>query len=150
MKGGDKSEKVLKVRHSRKRYFIIYAMIIILAILILILKASGKTIEPSGLKMAVIFSVAAILFIEIHRLSSYYEINPSSIIFVTGLINRKTRKFNLYSISDADSSQHVFGRIFNYGDVNVHLFEHISSIKGINNPNKFLNFLIETMGNRRR
>ncbi|MEX0932960.1 MAG: PH domain-containing protein [Candidatus Pacearchaeota archaeon] len=137
--------KVMRVRHSRKKYFFIYSMVVVLFVMLFFASISGKEISSFAFKSVIAFSIIAVLTIEIHRFSSFFEINPSSIVFSNGIINKNTRKFNLGSISDADSDQHIFGRIFNYGDVNVHLFEHINSIKGIDNPDRFLNFLIYTM-----
>ena len=146
-----KSEKVMRVRNSRKSYFPIYLMIFILVLTITIIKISGKELNKFALEAVLAFSAALIIFTEIHRLSTFYEINESSLIHSHGIFSRVTRKVDLTAISDADSKQTAWQRMLNYGDVDARLFSADSTlpIKNINNPEKFTNFLEERMNEKR-
>tara|TARA_Y100000034_G_scaffold52866_1_gene64961 strand:- start:1005 stop:1475 length:471 start_codon:yes stop_codon:yes gene_type:complete len=146
-----KSEKVMRVRNSRKSYFPIYLMIFILVLTITIIKISGKELNKFALEAVLAFSAALIIFTEIHRLSTFYEINESSLIHSHGIFSRVTRKVDLTAISDADSKQTAWQRMLNYGDVDARLFSADSTlpIKNINNPEEFTNFLEERMNEKR-
>ena len=145
------NKKVMRVRNSRKSYFPIYLMIFILVLTITIIKISGKELNKFALEAVLAFSAALIIFTEIHRLSTFYEINESSLIHSHGIFSRVTRKVDLTAISDADSKQTAWQRMLNYGDVDARLFSADSTlpIKNINNPEKFTNFLEERMNEKR-
>ena len=143
--------KILKVRGSRKGYIPIYLMILTLVIAITVAKIYGKDVNTLSIKLALIFSALGLIFTEVHRYTNFYEINSNSLIFSTGLLKSSTRRIDLLSISDADSNQTLWQRMLNYGDVNVRLFSKESSacISGINDPMKFVNFLIELIDEKR-
>ena len=146
-----KTRRVLRVRNSRKIYIPIYIMILILILTISAAKFSGKEVNTFAFKTVLIFSATAIIFTELHRLVNSYEVNSNSLVISTRLIKNSTRRLDLLSISDADSVQGPWERILNYGDVHVRLFskESTMTIKGIDNPLKFVDFLIETIDEKR-
>ncbi|MBS3070993.1 PH domain-containing protein [Candidatus Pacearchaeota archaeon] len=138
-KGFDK----LSVRNSRKIYLIVYLMILALVISIAVAKISGREIDELTLKVVGVFLILAIFFTESHRLNTYYEVNPHSIIASKGIFSRTTRRLDLVAISDANLRQNLWERMLNYGDVGVRTFSDDSAmvIKKINNPSMFVDFL---------
>ena len=149
----EKKEEVkkLKVRNSRKLYIPIYLMIIILFLTISYIKTSGKEVDDLAFKTVLIFSIGLLIFTEIHRLINSYEINAHSLVASKGILNRTIKKVDLLSISDVDSKQNIWQRILNFGNVEARLFskDSTTSIKNINDPIKFADFLEKMMGERR-
>jgi len=143
---------MMKVRNSRKAYFFIYVMIFILIITVGVIKFSGKELSKLAFEAVLVFSAMLIIFTEIHRFRNLYEINPHSLIHSKGIFVKKTKRVDLLSVSDADSKQNPWQRLFNYGDVTVNLYSGGSTVpvKNINNPEKFVDFLEEKMSKKRR
>lgn len=146
-----KSGGVMKVQNSRKVYFPIYLMIIILLGTVLLMKTSGKGIDNALLRIVIAFSAAGIIFTELHRGIYSYEINNHSLVCRRGFFIRRTKTIDLLAISDADSKQNPWQRLLDYGNVNVRLFSKDSTtlIKNINNPEQFVHFLEIKMAERR-
>ncbi|MBI2043863.1 PH domain-containing protein [Candidatus Pacearchaeota archaeon] len=146
-KGGD----VLHVRSSRKIYFPIYLMIFILVLTLGIAKITGKEVSNLTLKLAIGFIVACFVITEVHRLGSWYEVNPNALVVSKGLLSRTTRRVDLVSVSDADTRQHVWQRFLNYGDVRARLFSKESTvlIKNVNKPEEFIDFLEKNMNKKK-
>ena len=145
------SKKVMKVRTSRKAYFSVYLMILILIITVIIIKTSGRELNKLAFEAVLVFSAVLIIFIEIRRFATFYEITGSSLVHSQGIFSRKIRKVDLTSISDADSKQTAWQRMLNYGDVHARLFsaETTLSVKNINDPEKFADFLEAKMNEKR-
>ena len=152
-KEDDKNENktVMKLRTSRKTYFFVYFMIFILVTAIIVITISGKELNKFAFKAVLVFSAILIIFTEIHRFKNLYEINPHSLIHSKGILVKKTKRVDLLSVSDADSKQHPWQRLLNYGDVTVNLYSGGSTVpvKNINNPEKFVDFLEEKMSEKR-
>jgi len=144
-------KEVMKVRTSRKSYFLIYVMIFILVIAMVVIKIYGEDVNKFLFQAVLIFSGILIIFIEVHRLSIFFEVTSISLVHSKGIIAKTTRKVDLSSISDVDSKQSVWQRILGYGDVDVRMFSRDSTlkIKNINNPKKFANFLDKKMNEKR-
>lgn len=145
------SGDLLRIRGSRKIYFPLYLMIFILIVAFAYAKFSGKEVNLLALKLAVAFSSICLLFTEIHRLGSLYEINSNSLISTKGIFSKTERRVDLVSISDADSKQSLWQRILNYGNVRARLFSKESTtwIKNINNPSHFADFLEKKMNEKK-
>ena len=145
------SKKMMKVRTSRKAYFLVYDMILILIIAVIFIKTSGRELNKSAFEAVLVFSAVLIIFIEVHRFATFYEITSSSLVHSQGIFSRAIRKVDLTSISDADSKQTAWQRMLNYGDVHARLFsaETELSVKNINNPEKFVDFLEKKMNEKR-
>ncbi|MBI5803090.1 PH domain-containing protein [Candidatus Pacearchaeota archaeon] len=144
-------ENFIRVRSSRKVYFPVYLMILILVFTIGFAKFNGKEVSNLALRLVVFFSAACIAVTEIHRLANYYEINSGSLVTSKGIFSKTTRRVDLISVSDADSDQNVWQRLLNYGDVNVRLFSKESTVlvKNINNPSGFVDFLEGKMAEKK-
>jgi len=143
--------KKLKARNSRKLYLPIYLMILVLFLTASFIKMSGKEINDLVFKAIIIFSLTMIILTEIHRLEKSYEVNSHSLISSKGILNKTTRKVDLLSLSDVDSNQNLWQRILGYGNVSARMFskESATSIKNINNPVRFADFLEKMMSERR-
>ena len=135
-----KKEFLFKVRKSRKSYFLIYVMILIILGVLYYFKQQGLTIPGIALIISIIFIVLLIKFTEIHRLKDWWAITNSALIQSLGLLNKNVREVGFSSISDMDISKPFFKRFLNYGDVNVRLFLNETSIKirDISNPEQFV------------
>ncbi len=144
-------EEVMKVRNSRKAYFFVYLMVFVLLVAVIAIKILGKELNEQAFNVVIAFSVATVILIEFHRLMDYYEINSSSLTHSSGILSRKIRKVDLVSVSDADSKQTAWQRMLGYGDVNARLFSEDStiSIKNINNPVGFADFLEKKMNEKK-
>tara|TARA_Y100000310_G_C20447064_1_gene698926 strand:+ start:289 stop:765 length:477 start_codon:yes stop_codon:yes gene_type:complete len=145
------NKEAMKTRSSRKTYFLVYMMIFILITTVAIIKISGKELDQFAFKAVLVFSAALIIFTEIHRFRNFYEINHHSLIHSKGIFVKKTKRVDLLSVSDADSKQNPWQRLFDYGDVSVNLYSggNAVPVKNINNPEKFVDFLEEKMGEKR-
>lgn len=145
------SKEVIKIRNSRKVYFPVYLMIFILVLTITIIKISDKELNNLAFKGGLIFSLIILIFTEIHRFSNLYEINQNSLVHTKGIFVKKTKRVDLLSISDADSKQNPWQRLFKYGDVNINLFSGYNAVpvKTINHPKKFVDFLEEKTRKKR-
>jgi membrane protein YdbS with pleckstrin-like domain len=135
-----KRKYLLKVRRSRKTYFLLYLMIISIISLISYFYYNGYSLSPFALIVSSLFILLVIKFTELHRFKEWWAITPSSIIQGTGIFNKNVRDINFSSISDLDLDQSFFKRILNYGNVNVRLFLNETSIKiiDINKPEEFI------------
>ena len=141
----------LRVRSSRKIYFPVYLMILILVVILGFAKFTGKEINILTLKLAVAFSVICIIFTEIHRLGNSYKITSDSLVSTKGIFSKIERRVDLVSISDADSKQKVWQRMLNYGDVRARLFSKESTvlIKNIDDPSHFADILEKRMNEKK-
>jgi len=135
-----KRKYLLKVRRSRKTYFLLYLMVISIMGLIWYLYHNGNPLNPFALIISFLFIIFIIKFTELHRFKDWWAITNASIIQSTGIFNKNVRDIDFSSISDLDLDQPFFKRILNYGNVNVRLFLNETSIKitDINKPEEFI------------
>ena len=126
-------------------------MIFILIAVVVIIKFSEKELDNLAFKGVLLFSLISLIFTEIHRLRNFYEINHHSLIHTKGIFVKKTKRVDLLSVSDADSKQNPWQRLFNYGDVHINLFSggNAVPVNHIHNPAKFVDFLEEKTSKKR-
>jgi uncharacterized membrane protein YdbT with pleckstrin-like domain len=141
---------VLRQRTSRKMYLPIYAMVLILIGAAIFLQFRGIEITNIAIWAIVIFTLGSLKFTEVNRLNHFYEINPMAVVHTKGYFKRISKRIDLFAISDVDITQNFWQRILGYGDVEIHLFAEKSTLKNINNPTKFVNFLEETIRKQRK
>jgi hypothetical protein len=116
---------------DRQHWFVVLAAgryavaALVLAILILVVQLVAAPSEPLagilGIVAAVLF-VAGLAFLgwEILRyVNQEYIITTRRVIQVSGVINKRSADSSLEKINDADLSQSLFGRMFNFGDLDV-------------------------------
>ncbi len=146
-----KDKYLLKVRRSRKTYFLIYLMIFIVAFSCIYLYYLGYEIGSSVQIISIVFIVIFIKITEIHRLRDWWGVTNSSLVQSKGILNKNVREVDFSSISDLDLNQPFFKRLLNYGDVNVRLFLNETSIciEGISRPNKFIENLNDIISSKK-
>lgn len=83
-------------------------------------------------------------------LNSRYQIRPGRVVYKKGILTRRDEEFNLTDIDKINCTQSFFGKIFNYGTIN--LFS--SSINdwfylyNIPNPDRYLKILKKTLSDK--
>jgi len=142
-----KRKYLIKVRRSRKTYFLIYLMDFILISLWGYLYYNGHALNRIALIISAIFIFFTIKLTELHRFKDWWAITSNSFIQSTGIFDKNVREVDFSSISDLDLDQPFFKRILNYGDINVRLFLNETSIKikNINKPREFIEELQRIM-----
>ena len=139
-----------RTRNSRKVYIPIYLMIIILLGLITYIKITNKPDNPNAVYSAVLFSFLLILGTEIHRLGNLYEITATALIHKKGYFTTIAKRIEFGAISDIDIRQNIWQKIFGFGNVLIYKFSEESSLKNIDNPSLFVEYLDRNMEGRRR
>ena len=135
-----KRKFLLKVRRSRKSYFIIYLMILAVTGTLFYFKKIGLNIPTFAWVVSVLFIFFLIKFTEVHRIKDWWGVTDSALVQSLGLLNKNVREVGFSSISDMDISKPFFKRFLNYGDVNIRLFLNETSIKvrDISKPEQFV------------
>ena len=150
MEEKEAEDEMMKVRTSRKIYFPVYFMIIILFLTAGYLQFSGKEVDSLALEIILIFSFAAFLFTEGHRFQNLYAIDNQSIIHVKGILFKNTKRTDLTSVSDVELIQNPWQILLNYGNVEVSVFskDNSTNVKNINRPLEFMTFLQKKMAGK--
>jgi len=135
-----KREYLIKVKKSRKSYFLLYLMVIFILSLIGYLFYKGYSINKLALIISFVFAFLILKFTEIDRFKDWWAITESSLVQSKGIFNKNVREIDFSSISDLDLDQTFFKRILNYGNINVRLFLNETSIKivDITRPKEFI------------
>jgi len=131
---------LLKVRRTRKSYFLVYLMILIIIGVLIYFNISGLTIPSFTLIISIGFIVLLVKITEIHRMRHWWAITDSTLIQSIGLLNKNMREVSFSSISDVGIDKPFLKRLLNYGNVTVRIFLNESSIeiKNISNPEQFV------------
>ncbi|HJZ19093.1 MAG TPA: PH domain-containing protein [Candidatus Nanoarchaeia archaeon] len=145
------SKEVLSVRVSRKLYIPIYIMVFILISTIIFIKITGREFDGLSIRIALIFSVLGLMFTEAHRFRNVYQVDHQHLTHITGVLFKTTKKTDLLAVSDAELKQNPWQMLLGFGDVNILVFSRESStaVKNIDNPKKFINFLEESIDQKR-
>jgi len=135
-----KKKYLIKIKKSRKAYFLTYLMIFIILFALGFLYYNEQTPNQIILIISGIFIFLLIYIAEIKRFREWWAITDSSLIHSIGILNKNVREISFSSISDLDLDQSFFKRILNYGNVNVRLFLNETSIKitDITKPTEFI------------
>ncbi len=143
---------VFRLRTSRKYYFPVYFMMLVLSIVVVYLMMTGKPIHEYALIGFVFFIVVCFIATELHRVLSYYEITSTHIARSRGIFAKDITRIYLSSVTDLVLKQSVWQRIFNFGTIKVHRFTEgaIFEIKNINNPKYYLNKAEKGLNRSRR
>jgi len=141
---------ILSVRNSRKAYLLVYLMVLILIIALIIFYIKGYALNKIAIFSSLFFVYIAIKSTEIHRLNNRYEIKPTTLTHVKGIINKVSKKVDLASISNVDIRQNLWNRMLGFGNVNVFICSGAGciEIKNINSPHRFAEFLEQKMADR--
>jgi membrane protein YdbS with pleckstrin-like domain len=147
-----KRKYLIKVRKSRKSFFILYLMMFFVLGFLAYLWLNGNGPEKIALISGIIFIILLIKYIEISVWKDWWAITENSLIQSTGILDKNVREIDFSSISDLDLDQAFFKRVLNYGNVNVRLFINETSIKiiNINKPRQFIDELQRLISKSRR
>ena len=106
--------------------------------------------DVGGILALILLVVSLVpLFTALYRISHWwreqYVVTSYRIIQVEGLMNRRTFDSALEKVNDVVTSQSLFGRLFNYGTINIVTGSDaaINEIIGVSNPFEFKRVLIE-------
>ncbi|MBU1246170.1 MAG: PH domain-containing protein [Nanoarchaeota archaeon] len=135
-----KKNFLLKVRRTRRSYFLVYFMILIIIGVLIYFNINGLAIPTFTLVISIGFIILLVKFTEIHRMRHWWAITDSTLIQSVGLLNKNMREVSFSSISDVGINKPLFKRLLNYGDVTVRIFLNETSIKikNISNPERFV------------
>ncbi len=117
-------EKVLYSTNAHWIFFLpaIIGWIVAAAFFVVSGMVVGETSTKLLLAMAAISAVFALYKTAtawFHRWITEIDVTNLRIIHKTGFIQRKTFEMSLDKVESVDVSQSIFGRIFNYGDVEI-------------------------------
>ena len=142
----------MRARNSRKIYFFFYLAAVAISIGVFYYLMTGKEITKPMLWGMGIFLILGIKATEIHRFRNLYEIQPDGFVHTIGVINKLSKKRDLFSISDVEVSQNILQRILGFGTVHVIQFSKDSAIyvKNINRPHEFANVLQQAISKARK
>jgi len=136
--------KILGIRNSRKVYFPLYFLALILIFIVFWILYKELPLNTFALTLLIIFIILIIKYTELHRLSNYYEINRNAFIHKSGLLNKKSKNIDILTISDVDWQQSPWQRLIGFGNVNLRIYSNPMAeinIKNINHPAKFVRTL---------
>jgi len=132
------SEKVImRVRNSRKIYFPVYAMVLVLIIVIIFIKLNNLPLSSIAVLCVILFIILGIKFTEIHRLNNLYVIDPIAFIHTEGIFNKRIKRGDYFAIRNVNIEQTAWQRMLNYGTVLIDMFSEIIPVRNINSPEEF-------------
>lgn len=136
-------ERTIKLRNSRKIYFPIYIMILILIGVVGYIKFNNLPLNKFAFYGAIAFVVLGIKLGEVHRLFNRYELTSEYIIHSYGFFSTNVTRIYLPTISDLILKQSVWQKLLNYGNIEVHRYSDgsVIDLKNIPKPSKFLRIL---------
>jgi len=139
-------ERVLvKLRKSRKVFFVEYVCAIILIVLLGGLYSKGITMPSWMFRIVVVIIAGIILFAEISRIYTRYIITPTKVVIISGLFN-ETRK-NIYFhplgfVADLNLGQSFVQRILDYGTISLSGSQGYDFVmEDVNSPHEVLKML---------
>ena len=143
---------LIKARASRKLYLPFYFMAIILILTVVWILYNELEFNLLVIILVLLFVVVGTKYTELHRLNNLYKVIPGRLVHVSGLINKTIKKVDFFAISDLDIQQSAWQRLLHFGDINVRLFskDSTTSIRNINNPEFFADFLEEEIMKTRK
>lgn len=138
-----KERILLKVHRSRKLYFLLYILILVVLSYIGYSYYIDNPISKNLLIISLVLILVIIKITEIHRIRDWWAITDNSFLESRGILNKNTREINFQSIADISLTQPFFKRLLNYGSVEIRKFMEEKSIitPNINKPEKFINIL---------
>ena len=144
-KEGKKSKALLVINNSRKAYIPVYIMIILVLSIMVYIWNNNLNINKYSILLVILFFIIALKYTEIHRMIHRWEITQDNFIHVSGLINKRVKKLDFFAISDIEVSQTPWQRLLGYGNINIHQFSEVVSLKDINHPQRVADLLENTI-----
>lgn len=168
MDGKERKEKRIYVSHVNVRLSISFLVLklvlsdllvtVLFAVLYFSLNAASSYgtigsgiggLSFAGLLFLSIIEMLISVYVVLEWLNEYYEIMPHYIIYKRGLIFKKIERYNFQNIKKIEIFQGVFGRILNYGDLQLFdwRLQKYAGMYQIHNPMKYLHILEELLPN---
>lgn len=128
----------IKTKNSRKLYIPYYFAFVSILLVSAYLTFQGKLALPALGAAAVMVFLGANAT-ELHRVYQTYEINPGSVVHTTGYISKHSKRIDLFAINDVTVTQNIFQRIFNFGDIHIHVANasHQTILRNLHAPKVF-------------
>lgn len=145
MKKGKIKSEFLRIRTSRKLYIPFYAMSVVLLIFLAYIKFSGRPLSDFSVKLVIAFVILVFIVTEIHRLGNLYEINERSVVHTNGYFSTVSKRVEFGAISDIDILQGPWQRIMKFGHITLFKFSEGPTLKNINRPKDFVDYLQNKM-----
>jgi len=122
-----KAEKILLV--TRQHWFVLFRTIVIESLMIVILVAVGIAVSVAYPPVALLAPVVGLLLALIPAVgmlrdiliwyNRQYLVTNRRVIQVSGVINKNVVDSSLEKVNDVKMSQSFFGRIFDYGNIEI-------------------------------
>ena len=141
MKKEKTKEGILRLRTSRKLYIPFYVMAITLVIFLGYIKFSERPLNDFSVKLVIAFVILVFIVTEIHRLGNLYEINDKSVVHTNGYFSTVSKRVEFGAISDIDILQGPWQRIIKFGHITLFKFSEGPTLKNINRPKDFVDYL---------
>ncbi len=146
-KGEKKEEDNLVTTCSRKYFLFFYILCFILFFMMVFIFLSEGELNLFASLGAVLFIIGGVIFTELYRAYSSYEIGSHYIALRKGLITNRYTKIGFKSVSDVRVSQKPSQRLLGYGDVYMSQYGKGGVFaENIDKPRYFMNFLNKKMG----
>ena len=131
-------DNTIKTSNSRRLYIPYYVAFFAIVVVTSGMALQGQLALPS-LGSAAIIVFLGISVTEIHRLYQSYEVNLGSVIHTKGYIAKHSKRIDLFAINDVTVTQTIYQRLFNLGDIHVHVANasHQTTLTNLHNPKHF-------------
>jgi uncharacterized membrane protein YdbT with pleckstrin-like domain len=128
----------IQTKNSRRLYVPYYALFLIIFFIVAYMSVQGMFTLPF-FTASIVLIFLGINATEIHRIWQSYEINPHSVVHTKGYLSRHSRRIDLFAINSVTVTQTLYQRVFNIGDIHIHVANasHQTTLKNIHNPRSF-------------
>lgn len=147
------NEDVLRRAHRHVLFVLLHTAPYILgAVLLWLLAGLGYWFDfrYAGILAAILLVVSAVpLSIALYRFMAWraeeYIVTSLRIIQVEGILSKRTHDSSLGQVNNVEMHQSVFGRMFDFGDINIITGSDaaINDLHGLNQPFEFKEALLE-------
>jgi uncharacterized membrane protein YdbT with pleckstrin-like domain len=139
-------QHTIKSKSSRKLYFPYYILFAAIFSITLLMSIQGTLTLPA-FTTGVILIFLGINATEIHRVWQSYEVNPHSVVHTKGYISKHSKRIDLFAINSITVTQTLYQRIFNIGDIHIHVANasHQTALKNIHSPKIFAQTIEQNM-----
>jgi membrane protein YdbS with pleckstrin-like domain len=98
----------------------------------------------------ILIKIFLMITIVIQWLENYYVVKPGKIVYKSGFFSRSEREFDCSQITKVNLAQGMFGRLFNFGTINLYrpTTNEWFSLSNIPNPHRNLHLVQKTMTNK--
>jgi uncharacterized membrane protein YdbT with pleckstrin-like domain len=141
----------IKTNNSRKLYIPYYVTFVGILVVCVYLTIQGRLALPA-LGAAAVMVFVGVNATELHRIYQGYEVNPACVIHTKGYISKHSKRIDLFAINDVAITQTIFQRIFNMGDIHIHVANasYQTVLKDLHAPRVFAQTIQDNMRKARK